>query len=190
MAPLVPISAALRASSSAMKNDIAIYRTTKIKGTGRHKRKVEAEYHVNPESLVVAGTVAVVGVATAGAIAAIALFAAGMGASRESGISKIYVLKMNPVKAGSQIGDPPSWTVYNSRGIPVNRLTQWDGRGSSILSKAQIAQGYQAEDTRLVDNTEGKIYTVKIKNDSKNHFALSSRPRFGSSGGSIIPKLF
>jgi hypothetical protein len=169
--------------SAAMKNDIVTYRTQYIKGKGKKKRAIDREIHVNPTSIAIAGGAAAVGLTAAAALAAIALFAGGMQASRETGTSRVYVLKMGANDPKNE--NRPTWTIYNARGLPVGRLKEWDGRGSAILSKAQLSQGWAAEDSVLVENTDGKIYTVKIRNDQKKHFALGSRPRF-----SITSKLF
>jgi hypothetical protein len=173
MAPLIPaMIAAKQMNLGALNNDIAVYRSTKMKGKGKKKRKVETEYHVNPVSLTVGVAVGALGLAAAAAVGAVGLYAAGLGASREAGVTKTRTVR----RVGNNNPDPSkqTWAIYNERGVPIGRFVGLP-TPSNALTPNDLSRGWTV--TRFVAHDD--YYIFDAQNAEKRHFALSERPRGG-----------
>ena len=176
MAPLIPISAALKGASSlgALNNDLAVYRYSKGKG----KKKKDVEIHVNPVSIGVGlGAVAVAGAMAVG-VGAIGLYAAGLGASREQGSTKgrtvVLITAAVPAKTTPATARPARYAVRNERGVPI-RYISGTPTADNVLSPSDLSRGWTVKDFQKV----GDGYSFTAANDSKGHFSLYSRSRGG-----------
>lgn len=181
MAPLIalPVIEKLLAekaggiAANAIKNDIAVIRTTKIKGKGKHKKLVESELHVNPAAIGV-GLVCIGGVVLSLAAAA---WLAGFGLDvGKTGSKTRYVARDNG-KTGN-----PAWRIYDKHGIPVRQSIDHYPTTDDILTKAQIIKGWTV--SSITPSQKG-LLLIEIANPNASHFALKQRSRgfFGGADG-------
>jgi hypothetical protein len=205
MAPLIPVSMALKSMqggskeiSKVLTGDIAVLRgTTKPRGKGRgkHGGGLDYELHVNPVGIGL-GAAAIGGAAL---LCGVALYAAGLGASREQGVSKTRTIRMISKGAATQetvytggttpyqqadVYKTPRYAVYNERNVPIRYI---DGvpTSASVLSPSDAARGWTVTSFERRDD----YYVATVANSEKKRFALGSRPRGGLisiGGGSLI----
>lgn len=191
MAPLIPVAAALKSANlGALNNDLAVYRTHYTVGKGKKKKQIDREIHVNPVSLTVGATVAVVGVAAAVGLGAIGLYAAGMGAAVQSGVTKGRTVRQLSKgqsvqnRDGSYTEGWGRWAVCNERGVPIRYIND-KPTASNVLSPSDLSRGWTVE--RFRDTSTG--YAFDAVHSSKKTLAITTRPRGGLiniGGGSLF----
>jgi hypothetical protein len=214
LAPLV-ISKGVQArqdAAQAVKNDIAVIRTTRTSGKGKKKHTTDYEVHVNPVSLAVGGAVVVGGTAAA-------LWLSGMGVSRQTGTMNAYTITryregVAPVAAYT---DPAVWEMVKVyEGDPANDKWWWEKRQVSPevyheevkeVKPVWVMRNMYGVPIRYINHEpaledvltpnqiargwsveefifRNEVYLIKIKNDRKRQFTIGQRPRFTIFGSS------